>query len=64
MKFNVYWEYIQYGTTEIEAKDKDEAMELAEENPPEDFGDPKQFTPTFNDIDDGWHVADAFERQE
>lgn len=62
-KFLVNWEMVQFGTTEIEAEDKDEAMALAEENPPEDFGDPEQFTPCYPDQETGWHVADAFEEK-
>ncbi|GAH04733.1 unnamed protein product [marine sediment metagenome] len=53
MKFRITWELIQTGTSEIEAKDLQDAKDRADESV-DDFGDPKQFTPIYDDY--GWQV--------
>ena len=52
-KFRITWELIQTGTSEIEARDLEDAKDRADENV-DDFGDPEQFTPIYDN--DGWQV--------
>ena len=58
-KFIVTWEYLQMGTSELEAEDLDDAKDRAEESVT-DFGDPEQFTQevTWNT---GWEVKSVKE---
>ncbi len=54
-KYLVTWEVIQTGTSEVEAKDLQDAKEKAE-NIEIDFGDPKQFTPNIWEDLYGWEI--------
>ena len=53
-RFEVTWEYIREGTSEIKAKDLDDAKDRAEESV-NDFGDPNQFSESVQ-WDTGWKV--------
>ena len=54
MKFKIYWSRTEYGTSEVEADDKEEAEVIAGESI-EDFGDPNQFIQEYN-TDDCWQI--------
>ena len=53
-KFKITWEYLQIGTSYVDAEDLDDAKSKAEESIT-DFGDPEEFT---QDVqwDTGWEV--------
>ena len=53
-KFRITWEYIQKGTSELEAENLDDATYKAPESVT-DFGDPEEFTQKVT-WDTGWEV--------